>query len=131
MELKTEDVDQGPPAGDKLAKLPEDEVVPAFDVILMEPIMRAEVFTPEEYLGDVIADINTRRGQIQDIVDQKGIKILKALIPLGETFGYITDLRSLTQGRGNCNLEPAKYARLTETQTKEVLNHNNGISAYR
>lgn len=99
--------------------------------VLMEPIMRAEVFTPEEYLGDVIADINTRRGQIQDIVDQKGIKILKALIPLGETFGYITDLRSLTQGRGNCNLEPTKYARLTETQTKEVLNHNNGISAYR
>src|SRR5699024_7442835 len=67
--------------------------------VLLEPLMDVEVRTPEEYMGDVIGDLNSRRGQIQSMEDASGVKIVRALVPLSEMFGYVGDLRSKTQGR--------------------------------
>ncbi|PJA47360.1 elongation factor G [Candidatus Uhrbacteria bacterium CG_4_9_14_3_um_filter_36_7] len=72
-------------------------------LILLEPVMRVEVLTPEEFMGTVMGDLNARRGQIQDMKDRSGIKIVKALVPLAELFGYATQLRSITQGRASHN----------------------------
>ena len=77
--------------------------------ILLEPIMSMEVVTPDEYLGDVIGDINSRRANIQAL-DQKGkVKMIKAFVPLSEVFGYATAIRSLTQGRATYTMEPSFY----------------------
>ena len=75
--------------------------------VLLEPIMRVEIVVPEEYMGDVIGDVNSRRGRLEGIDDQGGMKIIKSFIPLSEMFGYATDLRSRTQGRGTYSMEPS------------------------
>ena len=75
--------------------------------VLLEPIMRVEIVVPEEYMGDVIGDVNSRRGRLEGMDDQSGMKIIKAFIPLSEMFGYATDLRSKTQGRGTYSMEPS------------------------
>ena len=75
--------------------------------VLLEPIMRVEIVVPEEYMGDVIGDVNSRRGRLEGMDDQSGMKIIKAFIPLSEMFGYATDLRSRTQGRGTYSMEPS------------------------
>ena len=87
--------------------------------IILEPIMRVEVTTPEDYMGDVIGDINSRRGRIEGMDDVGGGKIIRAFVPLAEMFGYSTDLRSRTQGRGNYSMffnsyEPVSYTHLEE-----------------
>jgi elongation factor G len=69
--------------------------------VILEPIMRVEVTTPEEYMGDVIGDLNSRRGQILGMEQRQGLRVITALVPLAEMFGYATDLRSRTQGRGS------------------------------
>ncbi|HHX48831.1 MAG TPA: elongation factor G [Clostridiales bacterium] len=78
--------------------------------ILLEPIMAVEVTVPEEYLGDVISTINARRGSIKDLSDNKGVKIVDCEVPLSEMFGYATDLRSATQGRGNYVMQLSSFA---------------------
>jgi len=78
--------------------------------VLLEPIMKVEVVTPEEYMGDVMGDLNRRRGIVQGMEDGPSGKIVKAEVPLGEMFGYATDLRSATQGRASYSMEFAKYA---------------------
>ena len=75
--------------------------------VLLEPIMRVEIVVPEEYMGDVIGDVNSRRGRLEGIDDQNGMKIIRSFIPLSEMFGYATDLRSRTQGRGTYSMEPS------------------------
>src|SRR5690606_14232442 len=75
------------------------------DPVLLEPLMAVEVRTPEEYMGDVIGDLNSRRGQIQSMEDATGIKIVRASVPLSEMFGYIGDLRSKTSGRAVYSME--------------------------
>ena len=75
--------------------------------VLLEPIMRVEIVVPEEYMGDVIGDVNSRRGRLEGIDDQGGMKIIRSFIPLSEMFGYATDLRSRTQGRGTYSMEPS------------------------
>jgi elongation factor G len=80
------------------------------DPVLLEPIMKVEVVTPEEYMGDVMGDLNRRRGMVQGMDDSLGGKIVRAEVPLAEMFGYATDLRSATQGRANYTMEFEKYS---------------------
>ena len=89
--------------------------------ILLEPIMRVEVTMPEEYMGDVIGDINSRRGRIEGMDDLGGGKIVRAYVPLSEMFGYSTDLRSRTQGRGNYSMFFEKYEPVPKNVQEKVL----------
>ncbi len=90
--------------------------------ILLEPIMKVEVTMPEEYMGDVIGDINSRRGRIEGMDDIGGGKIVRGYVPLAEMFGYSTDLRSKTQGRGNYSMFFEKYEPVPKTIQEKVLN---------
>ena len=81
----------------------------AAEPILLEPIMRLEVITPEDFMGDVIGDLNARRGKVESMTDKPGAKVILALVPLAEMFGYVNDLRSLTQGRANSTMELENY----------------------
>ena len=89
--------------------------------ILLEPIMKVEVTMPEEYMGDVIGDINSRRGRIEGMDDVGGGKIVRAMVPLSEMFGYSTDLRSKTQGRGNYSMFFEKYEQVPKNVQEKVL----------
>ena len=89
---------------------------------LLEPIMKVEVTMPEEYMGDVIGDINSRRGRIEGMDDLGGGKIVRAFVPLAEMFGYSTDLRSRTQGRGNYSMFFEKYEPVPKNVQEKVLN---------
>ena len=92
--------------------------------ILLEPIMKVEVTMPEEYMGDVIGDINSRRGRIEGMDDIGGGKIVRGYVPLAEMFGYSTDLRSKTQGRGNYSMFFEKYEPVPKSVQEKVLNAN-------
>ena len=89
--------------------------------ILLEPIMRVEVTTPEDYMGDVIGDINSRRGRIEGMDDIGGGKMIRGFVPLSEMFGYATDLRSRTQGRGNYSMFFEKYEPVPKSVQEKVL----------
>ena len=89
--------------------------------VLLEPIMKVEVTMPEEYMGDVIGDINSRRGRIEGMDDLGGGKIVRAFVPLSEMFGYSTDLRSRTQGRGNYSMFFEKYEQVPKSVQEKVL----------
>ena len=89
--------------------------------VLLEPIMKVEVTMPEEYMGDVIGDINSRRGRIEGMDDLGGGKIVRAFVPLSEMFGYSTDLRSRTQGRGNYSMFFEKYEQVPKNVQEKVL----------
>jgi elongation factor G len=89
--------------------------------ILLEPIMKVEVTMPEDYMGDVIGDINSRRGRIEGMEDIGGGKMIKAYVPLSEMFGYSTDLRSRTQGRGNFSMFFEKYEQVPKNIQEKVL----------
>ena len=88
---------------------------------LLEPIMKVEVTMPEEYMGDVIGDINSRRGRIEGMEDISGGKMIKAFVPLSEMFGYATDLRSKTQGRGNYSMFFDKYEQAPKSVQDKVI----------
>ena len=94
--------------------------------ILLEPIMKVEVTMPEEYMGDVIGDINSRRGRIEGMDDLGGGKIVRAYVPLAEMFGYSTDLRSKTQGRGNYSMFFEKYEPVPKNVQEKVLSEKKG-----
>ena len=94
--------------------------------VLLEPIMKVEVTMPEEYMGDVIGDINSRRGRIEGMDDLGGGKIVRAFVPLAEMFGYSTDLRSKTQGRGNYSMFFEKYEPVPKSVQEKVLAEKNG-----
>ncbi len=91
------------------------------DPVLLEPIMKVEVITPEEYMGDVVGDLNRRRGVIQGMDDGPSGKIIRAEVPLAEMFGYATDLRSATQGRATYTMQFEKYAAAPESIAEEVI----------
>ena len=93
--------------------------------VLLEPIMKVEVTMPEEYMGDVIGDINSRRGRIEGMDDLGGGKIVRAYVPLSEMFGYSTDLRSKTQGRGNYSMFFEKYEPVPKNVQEKVLSNKN------
>ena len=89
--------------------------------VLLEPIMRVEVVTPEEYMGDVMGDLNRRRGIVQGMEDVPAGKSIRAEVPLAEMFGYATDLRSATQGRATYSMEFEKYAEAPANIADEVI----------
>ena len=89
--------------------------------VLLEPIMSVTVTFPEEYMGDVMGDLSSRRGQIRGMDDNYGAKEIKAFVPLSEMFGYASDLRSKTQGRGNYVMEPSHYVEVTKSIAEEVI----------
>ncbi len=91
------------------------------DPALLEPMMAVEVTTPEDYMGDVIGDLNSRRGQIQAMEERSGSRIVKALVPLSEMFGYVGDLRSRTQGRANYSMQFDSYAEVPVNVAKEII----------
>ena len=101
------------------------EAVKQADLVLLEPIMKVEVTTPEEFLGDVIGDLNSRRGQILEMKDQGNVKLVDALVPLSSMFGYATDLRSLTQGRANYAMEFEKYQEVPSNVAQEIIEAKN------
>ena len=92
------------------------------DPVLLEPIMKVEVNTPEEYMGDVIGDINSRRGRIEGMEDIGGARMIKGFVPLSEMFGYATDLRSKTQGRGNYSMFFEKYEKVPKSVQDKIIN---------
>ena len=96
------------------------------DPVLLEPMMSVEVRTPEEYMGDVIGDLNSRRGQIQAMNDISGAKIIRALVPLSEMFGYVGDLRSKTQGRANYTMQFDSYAEVPRNVSEEIVKKMRG-----
>lgn len=96
------------------------------DPALLEPVMDVEVRTPEEYMGDVIGDINSRRGQIQSMADATGVKVVRALVPLSEMFGYIGDLRSRTQGRAVYSMQFSNYAEVPRNVAEEIIAKTRG-----
>jgi elongation factor G len=89
--------------------------------VLLEPLMGVEVYTPEDYMGDVIGDINSRRGQIQAMEERSGARVIKALVPLSEMFGYIGDLRSKTSGRANFSMQFDSYSEVPPSIAKEII----------
>jgi elongation factor G len=91
------------------------------DPALLEPIMAVEVRTPESYMGDVIGDLNSRRGQIQAMEDASGAKVVRALVPLSEMFGYVGDLRSKTQGRAVYSMQFDSYAEVPRNVAEEIV----------
>ncbi|MCI6217735.1 MAG: elongation factor G [Helicobacter sp.] len=91
------------------------------NAVLLEPLMKVEVEVPEEYMGDVIGDLNRRRGQINSMDDRMGLKIINAFVPLAEMFGYSTDLRSATQGRGTYTMEFDHYGEVPNNIAKEIM----------
>ncbi|MCT1867197.1 elongation factor G [Dermabacter sp. p3-SID358] len=94
--------------------------------ILLEPIMNVEVRTPEEYMGDVIGDLNKRRGSVSSMEDASGVKIIRALVPLSEMFGYIGDLRSFTQGRAMYTMQFDSYAEVPKNISEEIIAKTRG-----
>ncbi len=91
------------------------------DPVLLEPIMKVSVIVPEEYVGDVIGDINSRRGMIQGIEIMSGAQRVNANVPLSEMFGYATDMRSKTQGRGQYTMEPSHYAEVPKSVSESII----------
>ena len=94
--------------------------------VLLEPVMDVEVRTPEEYMGDVIGDLNSRRGQIQSMDEAAGVRVVRALVPLSEMFGYVGDLRSKTQGRAVYSMQFDSYAEVPRNVAEEVIGKSRG-----
>jgi elongation factor G len=90
--------------------------------VLLEPIMKVEVVTPEDYMGDVMGDLSRRRGLVQGMDDSPSGKVIRAEVPLGEMFGYATDLRSMTQGRATYTMEFSKYNEAPASIAEQVIN---------
>jgi elongation factor G len=91
------------------------------DPVLLEPVMAVEVRTPDEYMGDVIGDLNSRRGHIQAMEERSGVRVVKANVPLSEMFGYVGDLRSRTQGRADYSMQFDSYAEVPPSIAKEII----------
>jgi elongation factor G len=96
--------------------------------ILLEPVMKVEVVTPEEYMGDVIGDLNSRRGKIQAMNARTGVQVIEALVPLAEMFGYATDLRSKTQGRATYTMQFAYYAQVPGSIAETIVTKAKGVA---
>lgn len=102
------------------------EAAPKAGPVLLEPIMSVEVRTPEEYMGDVIGDLNSRRGQVQSMEDASGVKVVRALVPLSEMFGYIGDLRSKTSGRAVYSMTFETYDEVPRNVADEIIQKSKG-----
>ena len=108
------------------AKLGYKEAARAAKAVLMEPIMKLEVITPEENMGDIVGDLNRRRGQVNNMDDRNGAKVIKAFVPLSEMFGYVTALRTLSSGRATSTMEFSHYAETPSNIADEVIKNARG-----
>ncbi|HRY12934.1 MAG TPA: elongation factor G [Syntrophomonadaceae bacterium] len=99
--------------------------------VLLEPIMNIDIMSPEEYGGDVISDLNARRGRVVSFEENRDSRIIKGLVPLAETFGYATNLRSLSQGRATFSMELKNYAEVPESKSREIIGRRYGTSLRR
>ncbi|WP_298148294.1 elongation factor G [Flavobacterium sp.] len=108
------------------ARMGYKEVAKAAGAIILEPIMKLEVLTPEENMGDIVGDINRRRGQVNDMSDRAGSKVIKANVPLSEMFGYVTTLRTLSSGRATSTMEFSHYAETPSNISEEVIKKAKG-----
>ncbi|QBA64866.1 elongation factor G [Muriicola soli] len=111
------------------AKLGYKQAAKAARAVLMEPIMKVEVLTPEENMGDIVGDLNRRRGQVNAMDDRAGAKVIKAEVPLSEMFGYVTALRTLSSGRATSTMEFAHYAETPSNIAEEVIKATKGVTA--
>ncbi len=108
------------------AKLGYKAAAKAAKAVIMEPIMKLEVLTPEENMGDIVGDLNRRRGQVNDMSDRAGSKVVKADVPLSEMFGYVTSLRTLSSGRATSTMEFSHYAETPSNISEEVIANAKG-----
>ena len=111
------------------AKIGYKEAAKAARAVLMEPIMKLEVLTPEENMGDIVGDLNRRRGQVNNMDDRAGSKVIKAEVPLSEMFGYVTSLRTLSSGRATSTMEFSHYAETPSNIAEEVVKAAKGVTA--
>ena len=108
------------------AKIAYREALPKAKPVLLEPIMKLEVITPEQNMGDVIGDLNKRRGQISGMDDRRGAKVVSAKVPLSQMFGYVTDLRTITSGRATSTMEFSHYEPAPQNVADEVIAKSKG-----
>ena len=109
------------------AKLGYKEAARAAKAVILEPIMKLEALTPEENMGDIVGDLNRRRGQVTNMDDRAGSKVVKALVPLSEMFGYVTSLRTLSSGRATSTMEFSHYAETPANISEEVIKASKGV----
>lgn len=102
------------------------EAVKKAKPVLLEPVMKLEITTPEEFMGDVIGDLNSRRGQVEEMTDRHGVKVIRGKAPLSEMFGYATDLRSVTQGRAAYSMEFSDYVEVPNNVKEKIIADRNG-----
>lgn len=115
------DVDSSEIAFKLAASLAVQDAVKKAGLVLLEPIMKVEVLTPESYLGDVIGDLNSKRASIAEMTERGQLKVIKAMVPLAEMFGYATQLRSITQGRGSYNMEFGEYQEAPKQIVEKII----------
>jgi elongation factor G len=99
------------------------------NAVLLEPIMKVEVTVPEEYMGDVMGDLNSRRGRIEGMEARANAQVIRAMVPLSEMFGYSTSLRSRTQGRGNYAMVLDHYEEVPKNIADEIIKKSKGSEA--
>jgi elongation factor G len=105
------------------------EALPKAKPVLLEPIMKVEVLTPEDYMGDIIGDLNKRRGQLEGMDSRAGAQVIRAKVPLSEMFGYVTTLRTISSGRATSTMEPSHYAEAPKNIAEEVIAKAKGKAA--
>ena len=110
------------------AKLGFKEAARLAKSVIMEPMMKLEVLTPEENMGDIVGDLNRRRGQVNNMDDRAGSKVVKAIVPLSEMFGYDTSLRTLSSGRATSTMEFSHYAETPRNISDEVIASIKGVN---
>ncbi len=106
-----------------------DAAAKAARAVILEPIMKLEVLTPEENMGDIVGDLNRRRGQVTNMDDRAGAKVIKATVPLSEMFGYVTALRTMSSGRATSTMEFDHYEETPSNISEEVIKKAKGITA--
>jgi elongation factor G len=121
------DVDSSAPAFEVAGSMALQEAAQKAGVRLLEPIMKVEVVAPEDYLGDVISDVNARRGRVTDMSQRSALRVVQALVPLANMFGYATDLRSRTQGRGDHTMQFSHYEVVPEGIQNEIIAKQHGF----
>jgi len=122
------DVDSDQLSFELAAKLGFKNAAKAAKAVIMEPIMKLEVITPEANMGDIVGDLNRRRGQVSDMGDRAGAKTVKATVPLSEMFGYVTTLRTLSSGRATSTMEFSHYAETPSSISEQVIKEARGTS---
>tara|TARA_R110002049_G_scaffold140720_8_gene301922 strand:- start:1137 stop:3245 length:2109 start_codon:yes stop_codon:yes gene_type:complete len=108
------------------AKMAYRAAMPKANPVILEPIMKMEAVTPEEYMGDIVGDLNRRRGQVDGMDDRNGAKVIKAKVPLSEMFGYVTSLRTMSSGRATSSMEFSNYDQLPQNLAKVVIDKAHG-----